>query len=132
MQTIILGIFFLLHGLVHLLYLGQSCRLFELRPGMLWPDGAWIFSKLIGDEATRWLASISLALAALGFLAAGLGLFIHQGWWRPVTMASAIFSISLYFLFWDGKFHALSDQGGVGVLINLAILVVVGILKWPA
>jgi hypothetical protein len=32
-----MGIFFLLHGLVHLLYAGQSLRFFELRPGMTWP-----------------------------------------------------------------------------------------------
>jgi len=37
MLTIILGIFCILHGLVHLLYAGQSRRLFELRPGMVWP-----------------------------------------------------------------------------------------------
>ena len=30
-MKIVLGIFFILHGLVHLLYAGQSLRLFELR-----------------------------------------------------------------------------------------------------
>ncbi len=132
MQTIIMGMFFLLHGLVHLLYAGQSWRLFELRPGMTWPDGAWLFSKLLADETTRLLASISLALAALTFMAGGLGLFIRQGWWRPVTVSSAVFSAVIFFLFWDGRFQALDDQGGVGLLINLAILAVVLILKWPS
>jgi hypothetical protein len=43
-----LGIFLVLHGLVHLLYFGQSARYFELKPGMTWPDGAWAFSRLLG------------------------------------------------------------------------------------
>jgi len=77
------------------------------------------------------LASISLVLAALGFLVGGLGLAIQQPWWRPVIVGSATFSILLFFLLWDGKLQALDDKGGVGILINLAILVVVLILKWP-
>ena len=131
MLTIVMGILFVLHGLVHLLYVGQSQRLFELRPKMVWPDGSWVFSKLLGDESTRLLASISLVLAALGFLVGGLGLAIQQPWWRPVIVGSATFSILLFFLLWDGKLQALDDKGGVGILINLAILVVVLILKWP-
>ena len=125
MLTIIMGIFFVLHGLVHLLYAGQSRRLFELRPGMVWPDGAWLFSRLLGDETTRLLASILLALAALGFVAGGLGLLIRQDWWRPVTVGAAVVSGAIFLLFWDGRFQALDDKGGVGLLINVAILVVV-------
>jgi hypothetical protein len=40
MITIIADIFLILHGLVHLLYAGQGWRFFEIRPGMVWPDGA--------------------------------------------------------------------------------------------
>jgi hypothetical protein len=132
MPTLILGIFCVLHGLVHLLYAGQSGRFFELRPGMVWPDGSWLFSKLLGDETARLLASILLALAALGFMAGGLGLFVRQDWWRPVTAGAAVLSAAIYILFWDGKFQTLDDKGGIGLLINLAILAVVMILKWPA
>jgi hypothetical protein len=129
MPTIIGGVFCILHGLVHLLYAGQSGRLFELRPNMTWPDGSWLFSKFLGDETTRWLASISLALAALGFMASGLGLFIQQDWWRTVTVGSAVLSAAIFILFWDGKFQALDDKGGVGLLINLAILAVRFVLR---
>jgi hypothetical protein len=132
MLTIILSIFCILHGLVHLLYAGQSRRLFELRPGMVWPDGSWLFSKLLGDETTRLLASILLALAALGFVAGGLGLLIRQDWWRPVTVGAAVFSALIFVIFWNGKFQALDDQGGIGLLISLAILAIVLIFKWPA
>ena len=80
MWQIVTGIFLVLHGLVHLLYLGQSARLFELRPGMVWPDGSWAFSGLLGDEPSRIIASVSCVLAAIGFVAGGIGIFAAQAW----------------------------------------------------
>ena len=131
-MTILFGIFLILHGMVHLLYAGQSSRLFELQPGMILPDGSWLFSRPLGDEATRLLATVFLILAAIGFAAGGLGIFIRQAWWRPVILGAAIFSSMLYLILWDGKFQALPDKGGVGILINIAILVLILVFKWPA
>jgi len=129
MQTIILGIFLVLHGLVHLLYAGQSGRLFELRPNMTWPDGAWLLSKFFHEKTTRRLATISLVLAALGFIAGGVVLFLQQNWWQSMTLGAVVFSSLIFLLFWDGRFRALDAQGGIGVLLNLAVLAVVQILS---
>ena len=51
MLRFIIGVSIVLLGLVHLLYFAQSRGLFELRPEMVWPEGSWAFSKLLGDEA---------------------------------------------------------------------------------
>ena len=131
MLITIFGIFIVLHGLVHLLYFGQSARYFELQPGMVWPDGSWIFSRLLGDGAARNVASVMLVLAAIGFVIGGTGILFKQGWWRPVITGTVVFSTMLYVLFWDGIAQALDNKGGVGILINLAILVIVLVLKWP-
>lgn len=131
MLRFVFGVFCVLHGLVHLLYAGQSRRLFELRPGMVWPDGSWAFSKLLGNSAKRWLASISYVLAALGFVIGGIGVLVGQAWWRPVVVGSAAFSAVIIFLFWDGTMRKLDDQGLIAVLINVAILVSVLVLGWP-
>jgi hypothetical protein len=131
MWTIVVGIFFLLHAMVHLLYAGQAMRFFELRPGMLWPDGAWLFSRLLGNEVIRLAAAIALALAALGYAAGGLGLFLRQDWWRPAAVGAAIVSSLIFVLLWDGQLQDLPEKGGVGILINLAILAVVLVFKWP-
>ena len=122
MLRFIIGTFLVLHGLVHLLYFGQSRRLFELQAGLVWPDGSWAFSKLFGDGAARWLAGISCVVAAAGFVAGGIGIMVMQAWWRPLIIGSALFSALLYILFWDGKIAKLADKGGIGLLINLAIL----------
>jgi hypothetical protein len=78
MLRIILGVFMFLHGLIHLLYFGQSSRIFELKPGMVWPDGSWVFSNLLGDVTTRRLASIFLVMAAFGFIAGGAGIMLNK------------------------------------------------------
>ena len=120
-----------MHGLVHLLYFGQGARYYELQPGMLWPDGSLIFSRLLGDGAARNLASVMLVLAAIGFVIGGAGILFRQGWWRPVITGTAVFSTMIFVLFWDGIAQALDNKGGIGALINIAILVIVLVLKWP-
>jgi len=131
MISILFAVFLILHGLVHMLYFGQSARYFELQPGMVWPDGSWTFFRLLGQAGTRNLASILLALAAIGFVVGGVGIFTKQAWWRPAVLGTAVFSSVIYLLFWDGGFQHLDNKGGVGILINLAILVALLIFQWP-
>jgi hypothetical protein len=42
----------------------------------------------------------------------------------------AAFSAMIFMLFWDGHLQKLADQGWIGVLISIAILVAVLILRW--
>jgi len=130
-MLITFGIFLILHSVVHILYAGQSWRRFELRPGLLWPDGSWLFSRLLGESTIRSLAGSLLILAALGLLVGGTGLLFKQDWWRPATMIAAALSSAIYLVFWDGKFQFLDAKGGVGLLINLAILVLIFVFKFP-
>ena len=131
MLKIIVGVFMVLHGLVHLLYLGQSQRFFELQPGLVWPDGAWAFSRFLGDEATRKLAGVLLVLAAIGFVAGGVGILAGQVWWRMLIVGAAALSTVLYILMWNGQWQRLDDQGAIGILINMAILGAILVLRWP-
>jgi len=116
------GVFIILHGLVWLLYMGQSQRIFELKPGMVWPENSWALAKLLRKERTKWLASSFCVAAAIGFVAAGVGILFGLDWWRPVVIGTAVFASSIPVLFWDGKRQQLADQGFVGLLINLLIL----------
>ena len=129
-MNILLGLTVAVHGLIHLLYAGQSARRFELRPGMAWPDGSWALSGLLGNETIRTVAAAACVLAGIGFLAGGIALFASQAWWRPVVIGSAAFSTLALVLLWDGKLQALADKGFIAVLINLAILVAL-LVRWP-
>lgn len=132
MLRFIIPVFIVLHGLIHLFYFGQSRRFFELQPGMVWPDGSWAFSKLLGNEAIKSLASTSCLLAAIGFVTGGLGLLVGQAWGCLVVVGSAAFSTVIFILFWDGELQKWADNGGVGILINIAILVAMLTLQWPS
>ncbi|MBI5957740.1 MAG: hypothetical protein HY866_03325 [Chloroflexi bacterium] len=123
MFTFIMGVFIILHGLVHLLYFGQSQRFFELQSGMLWPDNSWAFSRLLGVEATRLLASIFCLLAAISLALGGIGILADQTWWQPIVVGGTATSSVLFLFFWDGGLRKLDDNGGIGLLIDLTILV---------
>ncbi len=131
MIQVVSGIFLVLHGLVHLLYFGQSARLFALQPGMTWPDGSWAFSRLLGDNTTRTLTGVFCILAAAGFVLGAAAIFLSQLWWREAVLAAAVFSGILYILFWNGRWQQLDSQGGIGILIDLAILAAVLVFRWP-
>jgi hypothetical protein len=130
--NVLAGIFLILHGLVHLLYFGQSARRFELQAGMTWPDDSWAFTRLFGNGATRVLASAACVLATVGFVAGSVGLFATQAWWRPVVVGSAAFSAAIFILFWDGHLQALASKGLFAILINAAIPVALLVFNWPA
>ena len=79
MLNFVFGVFIILHGLVHLLYFGQSQKYFELQPGMSWPAGSWAFSRLLGDGTTRSLTSLLCVLVAVVLVTGGIGFFAKWG-----------------------------------------------------
>ena len=119
-----LGIFIVLHGLVHLWYLTLSQGLVEFEAEMGWTGQSWLFSAFLGDSALRWLATTLYAIATLGFVAGGLGLVAQQDWWQPVTIAAAAISAVTIVLFWDGGAQMLVQKGLIGFLIDIIVLVV--------
>ena len=68
--------------------------------------------EVITDATARTLASVLLVLAAIGFVAGGIGIFAKQAWWRPIIVAMAIFSSVVYLLLWNGGFQHLDNKGG--------------------
>lgn len=131
MLNIVIGVFIILHGLVHLLYFGQSQKYFELQPGMTWPDNSWAFTGLLGNTATRSLASILLVIIAVLLVIGGIGLLAKWELWRSIVIGGTLLSTVAYLLLWNGQMHRLDNQGFVSILINLAILAALLIFRWP-
>jgi hypothetical protein len=98
---------------------------------MAWPDGSWALSPLFGDAITRIIVGFSCVLAAIGFIAGGLGLLIRQPWWQPVVVGSAAFSAIVFILSWNGDVQTLTDEGAVGLMIDIAILIALVVFQWP-
>ena len=128
---ILVSVFLALHGLVHLLYFAQSARIFELKPGMAWPAGSWAFSNVLGDNATRTLASTFRVLVAAGFLMGAVGLLSSQSWWQRPVVASAGVSAVLFILCWNGQLQNIDGQGAVGLFLDALLLISILIFRWP-
>ncbi len=131
MARVIFSIFLVMHSVVHLIYFGQGTKRFEMQPGLTWPDGSWAFSGLLGESGTRTLTGIGCILLATDFVAGSVGLLLGQAWWRTAVVASAGVSAAMYSLLWNGRLQRLDGQGGVGILIDIAILVAVLVFRWP-
>ena len=46
-------------------------------------------------------------------------------------MTAAVFSSVIFLLTWSGGMQNFGDKGGIGILINIAILVSLLIFHWP-
>jgi len=131
MLNIVIGVFIILHGLVHMLYFGQSQKYFELQPGMNWPDGSWALSGFLGNDLTRSIASILLVLITVILVIGGIGLLAKWELWRSIVIGGTLLSTVAYLILWNGKMLRLDNQGFVGILINIAILGALLIFRWP-
>jgi hypothetical protein len=101
-------------------------------PEMGWTGESWLFTGLLGDPATRWLAKLLYALVTLIFVIGGIGALTRGEWWRPLMVGSAAASAVLILLFWDGGTQYIVPKGLIGFLIDVGILVLLLTVGWPA
>ena len=122
MLKIGLAIFLIAHGLAHAgLAAAPNPDDPRAKPGAFFTatERSWLLPKLgLNASAIRWIGIILVALSALGFVFAGLGIFGIAGLemiWQTVAVVSACTSLVLLTLFWHPWLP-------VGILINLGIL----------
>ena len=127
---ILIGVLLLLHGVIH----GILAVL--PNPEADQPVAATFFSEwaapwlrgLLPGGALQIIALVLAVIAGIGFIAAGLAMFdvlLPHDWWRALSVAASVVSLGLCALFWNSYLI-------VGPVVAIAIIVVVGLLKWPA
>jgi hypothetical protein len=131
-MKIIIGLFLIAHGLVHA---GLAAAPIpgdpDSNPGAFFtsPQRSWLLSKLgINPSMVQWIGIGLVALATLGFILAGLGVFGVPGLdeiWRTTAVISAALSLLLLVLFWHPWLI-------VGVLIDIGIIISLLWGKWPS
>ena len=117
------GILFILHGLVHLLYMGHSLGYFELEKGLSWPNNSRLLSGISGEGIKQQIAGILCILAAVFFVLSGLFMLIGYSWNHAEVFTAVGISTLLFVAFWDGSMNKLPAQGGIAILINVFILI---------
>jgi hypothetical protein len=114
MLLIIVSIVLIVHGLVHLMGTTVYLKLgtiegFSYKTTLL--NGRWDLGETgIAVFGALW------AVAAVGFVIAGVALLAGWSWWQPVLVGVTLFSLALTVLDWKTAF--------AGAIINIAILVV--------
>ena len=121
-----------LHGLVHFWLIALARRWVEYKPEMGWEGRSWLLTPILGDAGARWVATVVFGLVAAGFVVGGIGVFTQGEWWRPVMFASAVISAGMLLAFWDGGAHLIVQKGLLGFLIDVAIIVSLLAIRWPA
>jgi len=130
-MNILIGVFIVLHGLVHMWYVTMSQGWVEFQVDMGWTGNSWLLTNLLGDQVTRSFATVSYALSAIGFVAVSIGLFANLEWARTGLLFASIISSVTILAFWDGSLNMLVEKGLLGLLISLGILAAIVIFKWP-
>ncbi len=122
MINILIGAFIILHALVHFWFVSLALKMFEYKPDMGWTTRSWLFTPLLGDNATRKIAAAAFFLIMLVMAAGGVAFIFSAGWARGLLIGSAIASIAALIVFWDGSFDMIVQKGLVAFLINAAII----------
>jgi hypothetical protein len=132
MLKTILALFLIAHGLVHAgLAAAPNPSDPDTKPGAFFTSSerSWLLPQLgMSSSAVKWIGIILVALATLGFVLTGLGIFGVSGLttiWRTVAVISAWGSLLLLILFWHTWLF-------VGVLIDVAILIALLWANWPS
>lgn len=109
------------HGIGHVLFLlpvlgvvdwGQSTR-----------------SWLLSDEGLmKVVGAVIWAAATLGFIAAAIGIFGQQSWWRAVAVVASVISLAGLALFWKNPPTQPVIAAAIFDVIVLAALLV---FRWP-
>jgi hypothetical protein len=132
MWNTLFALFVILHGLVHIWFFVLSRDLVKFEAEMGWTGESWLFTRLIGPGATRSLAGLGY-LAAAALLVVGGVAFLGKAQWAGtfLVIASVVSALVIVF-FWDGSGQRLVEKGLLGFLIDLAIILLVLVVRWPA
>lgn len=90
-----------------------------------WNGSSWLLGNSI---TTSQLTKLSIGLHVIAGIttlacAASIGLpSLFPGWWRPLAIAGSVAGIVAFAVFWDGQTRLLFDEGGLGALISLFVL----------
>jgi hypothetical protein len=113
---ILVGIFFILHGLVHWVYAAPMEKEPEPKPFNAL-TGRWLVKKARVKAKTALTSGIVLmSLATVGFIVSGIALFCSAAWWTIPATATAGISLAFIILYWEKWMFG-------GALLNIAVIV---------
>lgn len=112
------GLAMILHGIGHVLFLGNAWGIWKSAGARA---SLFVTTLHMGPSVEGYLGVVWI-VPLLGFLTVGWGYTINAPWWASAAMAVAIFSCILILVWFD----AISDSSAMfAFLFNLAVIAVV-------
>lgn len=99
MMKYFLRIFYILHGLVHLLYMGHGLKYFELEKGFTWPNNSKFPANIFSLQTNRIIASVLCIIAAISFIVSGICFMMGHSWHNQEVIVAVITSTILFVTF---------------------------------
>ncbi len=117
-----IALFLIAHGLIY-----ASTPLWAKAANIFaqWKGSSALMGGAVAGETLKTLATAFWVIAGLGFLVAGVSIALVTwlpGGWRPAMIAAALVGTLSFLVFWDGQAQQLSNQGAIGVAIDLVAL----------
>ncbi len=113
---ILIGIFLILHGLVHWVYAAPQEKTAEPKAFNAL-TGRWLVKKAgLKSSVALTLGIVLMSLATAGFIVSGIALFCSQAWWVVPAIATAGVSLAFIILYWNKWMFG-------GALLNIGIIV---------
>jgi hypothetical protein len=132
MLHIIMGVFLILHGAVHIWYVAMARGVISADADTIWTGKSWLLTRTLGDQMTMTLATLVHSVTTLVFVIAGAGLVAKQEWFAAWAIGGAILSMAAIVGFWDGRPDHPVEKGALGIIIDIGILVAILYFEWPS
>lgn len=113
------------HGLTYLLFGVFVPRGSEGWRVEGWKGSSWLLGGAVAGEGLKALASALHVAAGVATLGCALAIALAPplaGWWPPLAVAGGLLGLAGFAVFWDGQVRLLAQEGAVGALIGLGLL----------
>ena len=125
MKDLLISLFLIAHGWAHVWYVALSQRLVEYKPEMGWTGESWILSSILNKQLTQLVSTFGYSVSLIGFIIGGVSLYLGKDWWSSIVLASSIISLLTVILYWDGELSMIVEKGLIGIIINVALIVLI-------
>jgi hypothetical protein len=90
-----------------------------------WRGISWVLGDAVTGDRLKRLALALHAVAGIGILASGIAMAFAPAaprLWRPLAVAGSAVAILAFAAFWDGRAPRLVQQGAIGAVLSLLLL----------
>lgn len=89
-------------------------------------QGSMLLSGVLGSDGARPLVAALDVATGVTVIACAVAIAAARsapGWWRPLAIASALLGLVAFAVFFDGQVDLLFEEGAIGAVISLVLLV---------